>query len=197
MRTYRINEIFYSIQGEGEHTGRAAVFVRFSGCNLKCPFCDTDFKAYVEATAEMIVAYAKKLGGDCRFMVLTGGEPSLQADFELIDTLHKAGYYVAMETNGTKPMMIPIDWVTVSPKQSFVGSAGTPCLRKANEVKVVFDGIHTPSTYGIEAEHYYLQPCDTGNEKKNAAILKACVDYILEHPKWKLSLQTQKIINVR
>lgn len=197
MRTYRINEIFYSIQGEGEHTGKAAVFVRFSGCNLKCPFCDTDFKSFMEATAEQILSRVMEMSGDCRFVVLTGGEPTLQADIALCDTLHKAGYYIAMETNGTKPVIIPVDWVTISPKQAFVGSVGTPRLRKANEVKVVFDGVHTPSTYGIDAEHYYLQPCDTGNEKKNAAILKACVDYILWHPKWKLSLQTQKIINVR
>lgn len=197
MRTYRINEIFYSIQGEGEHTGKAAIFVRFSGCNLKCPFCDTDFKAFVEATAEQIVTHVKELGGDCRFVVLTGGEPSLQADIALIDAFHRAGYYVAIETNGTMPMLIPVDWVTVSPKQSFVGSVGTPRIRKANEVKVVFDINNPPSTFGIEAEHYYLQPCDKGNERENSAIVKACVDYILEHSKWKLSLQTQKIINVR
>ncbi len=197
MRTYKINEIFYSIQGEGEHTGKAAVFIRFSGCNLKCPFCDTDFKAFVESSAEQIVERVKELGKDCRFVVLTGGEPTLQADIRLVDMLHEAGYYVAMETNGTKPVMIPVDWVTVSPKQPFVGSVGTPYIRKANEVKVVFDGINVPSTFGIEAEHYYLQPCDTGDKQKNERILQECLKYILAQPKWKLSLQTQKIINVR
>lgn len=197
MKTYRINEIFYSIQGEGEHTGKAAVFIRFSGCNLKCSFCDTDFKSFVEATAEQIVERVKELGKDCRFVVLTGGEPTLQADIRLIDMLHEAGYYVAMETNGTKPVVIPVDWVTVSPKQAFVGTAGTPDVRKANEVKVVFDGVNVPSTFGIEAEHYYLQPCDTGDKQKNERILQECVKYILSQPKWKLSLQTQKIINVR
>ena len=197
MRTYRINEIFYSIQGEGEHTGKAAVFIRFSGCNLKCPFCDTDFKAFVEASAEQIVERVKELGKNCWFVVLTGGEPTLQADIKLVDMLHEAGYYVAMETNGTKPVMIPVDWVTVSPKQPFVGSVGTPDVRKANEVKVVFDGVNVPSTFGIEAEHYYLQPCDTGDKQKNERILQECLKYILAQPKWKLSLQTQKIINVR
>lgn len=197
MRTYRINEIFYSIQGEGEHTGKAAVFVRFSGCNLKCPFCDTDFKSFDEMTAAQIVAGVKLIGGDCRFVVLTGGEPTLQADIHLCDLLHEAGYYIAMETNGTMPVMIPVDWVTVSPKQSFVGSVGTTRIRKANEVKVVFDLSNSPGTYGIEAEHYYLQPCDKGDEGKNREILDACVNYILSHPKWKLSLQTQKIINMR
>ncbi len=197
MRTYRINEIFYSIQGEGEYTGRAAVFIRFSGCNLKCPFCDTDFKDFVEGTAEQIVERVKEVGGDCRFVVLTGGEPTLQADIHLCDMLHEAGYYIAMETNGTKPVMLPVDWVTVSPKQPFVGTVGTPSIRKANEVKVVFDGVNTPSTFGIEAEHYYLQPCDTGDKAKNDAILQTCLRYILKQPKWKLSLQTQKIINVR
>lgn len=197
MRTYRINEIFYSIQGEGEYTGSAAVFIRFSGCNLKCPFCDTDFKSFVEATAEQILSRVMELSSSCRFVVLTGGEPTLQADIALCDMLHKAGYYIAMETNGTKPVMFPVDWVTVSPKQPFVGSVGAPSIRKADEVKVVFDGINVPSTFGIEAEHYYLQPCDTGDEKKNERILQECLKFILAQPKWKLSLQTQKIINVR
>ena len=103
MTTYRINEIFYSLQGEGRHTGRAAVFVRFSGCNLKCPFCDTDFKAYREMTVDDIIAAVSEWRA-CGFVVLTGGEPSLQVDEPLIEALHQEGFYIAIETNGTCPL---------------------------------------------------------------------------------------------
>ena len=113
MKTYRINEIFYSLQGEGRHTGRAAVFVRFSGCNLKCPFCDTDFKAYRELTVDDIIAAVSEWRA-CGFVVLTGGEPSLQVDESLIEALHHEGFYIAIETNGTCPLPSAIDWVTLS-----------------------------------------------------------------------------------
>ena len=98
---YKVNEIFYSLQGEGRWSGRPAVFVRMSGCNLKCPFCDTDFKGYKEMSAEDILAACLEKGGDCRFIVLTGGEPTLQVDAELIHLLHQQGYYLSMETDGT------------------------------------------------------------------------------------------------
>ena len=141
MKTYRINEIFYSLQGEGCHTGRAAVFVRFSGCNLKCPFCDTDFKAYREMTVDDIIAAVSEWRAcgfvvlemtvddiiaavsewrACGFVVLTGGEPSLQVDESLIEALHHEGFYIAIETNGTCPLPSAIDWVTLSPKNCFV-----------------------------------------------------------------------------
>ena len=98
---YKVNEIFYSLQGEGRWMGRPAVFVRMSGCNLKCPFCDTDFKGYKEMSAEDILTACLEKGGDCRFIVLTGGEPTLQVDAELIQLLHQQGYYLSMETNST------------------------------------------------------------------------------------------------
>lgn len=195
MKKYRINEIFYSLQGEGRWAGRAAIFIRFSGCNLHCPFCDTDFKEFKEMTFEEIVAELSQYK-DCKFIVLTGGEPTLQADATFVQGLKDIGYYIAMETNGTREPSVLVDWVTASPKAAYV-SNGTPTLVRADEVKIVFDGEHEVSDYGIAAREYYLQPCDTGDKEKNAVILTQCIEYIKAHPKWKLSLQQQKIINVK
>lgn len=196
MYVYRVNEIFYSIQGEGRWAGRAAVFVRFSGCNLKCPFCDTDFTAYREMTANDILGEVSAVGGDCRFIVITGGEPTLQVDAKLVDLLHERGYYLAMETNGTHPVPKGIDWITCSPKSAFVAN-GAVAIKEASEVKVVFDGIHEVSDCGIAANYYYVQPCDVGDKDRNAQILKQTVAFVQSHPRWHLSLQLHKIINVR
>ena len=117
---YRVNEIFYTLQGEGCHSGIPAVFVRFSGCNLRCPWCDTEFSDYTEMTAEEIVAEALSLydipNERRRMVVLTGGEPSLQVDDALVEALHAAGFYICIETNGTRPLPAGIDWITCSPK---------------------------------------------------------------------------------
>ncbi|MBP1541608.1 MAG: radical SAM protein [Prevotella sp.] len=197
MKTYRINEIFYSLQGEGRHTGRAAVFVRFSGCNLRCPFCDTDFKSYRELTAAQIVA-AVSQWRDCGFIVLTGGEPSLQVDEALVDALHREGFYIAIETNGTCALPAAIDWVTLSPKSCFVDHAPALAAQKVDEVKVVFDGIHDPSSWATSQAHYLnLQPCDTGNAERNREVTRQCVEYIKQHPQWHLSLQTHKFIHIQ
>lgn len=196
MKKYRINEIFYSLQGEGRWAGRPAVFIRFSGCNLACPFCDTDFKAYTEMTADEIIGEIAKWN-DCHFVVLTGGEPTLQIDFEFIDKLHDAKFFVAMETNGTRDYPWNLDWVTVSPKTAFVPKGGEVRVKQCDEVKLVFDGEHEVTDYGIDCTWRYLQPCDTGDIEKNKAIVRGCVNYILDNPQWHLSLQQHKIIGVR
>ena len=143
---YKVNEIFYSLQGEGRWSGRPAVFVRMSGCNLKCPFCDTDFKGNKEMSAEDILAACLEKGGDCRFIVLTGGEPTLQVDAELIHLLHQQGYYLSMETNGTHVVPEGIAWITCSPKLDFT-EGGELALKKVDELKLVFDGAHEVSNY--------------------------------------------------
>lgn len=204
--SYRINEIFYSLQGEGRNTGRAAVFIRFSGCNLRCPFCDTDFKEYTEMTAEDILT-AIDPWKDCGFVVLTGGEPSLQADDTLVDALHQAGFYVAMETNGTRPVPANLDWITVSPKNGLVDNVPPLAVERIDELKVVFDGVVSPPSLsglplplegvGGSPPLLYLQPCDTGDEERNREITRQCVEYIKQHPEWRLSLQTHKLINIR
>lgn len=197
MKKYRINEIFYSLQGEGKYTGHAAVFVRFSGCNLRCPFCDTDFSHYTEMTAAEIVSRVNEWK-NCGFVVLTGGEPTLQVDKELVGMLKDEGFYVAMETNGTGHVPENVDWVTLSPKSCFVSHAPALVTMKVNEVKVVFDGIHDPMPYGQLGEGLYLnlQPCDTGDEHKNREVTRQCVEYIKQHPQWHLSLQTHKLISI-
>lgn len=191
----RINEIFYSLQGEGRNTGRAAIFIRFASCNLRCPFCDTDFKSFqemsVEDILEAIASYPSK------FVVLTGGEPTLQIEDAFIAVLHSHDYEVAIETNGTRPVPKDIDWITVSPKEAFVGEVGRIVVKQCNELKCVFDGVHPIKDYGIEAEYRYIQPCDTGDTDKNKKINQACFDYILQHPEWRLSLQTHKMIGFR
>lgn len=184
----RVNDIFYSLQGEGVNTGTAAVFIRLAGCNRTCSFCDTDFSAFREMSIDEVIARAQAIAGDspCRQLILTGGEPAMQTDKSLIDALHAHGYKVAIETNGSLPLPDGIDWVTVSPK-------GETAVRSCDELKCVFTDAATVSDHGIKARYYSLQPCDTGNEESNKRIIAACIHYIKEHPKWRLSLQTHKL----
>lgn len=193
---YKVNEIFYSLQGEGRWMGRPAVFVRMSGCNLKCPFCDTDFRGYSEMSAHDILSRCLEEGGECRFIVLTGGEPSLQVDEQLIATLHQAGYYLSMETNGTHAVPEGIDWVTCSPKVDFT-EGGEPVVKQVDELKLIFDGEHQISDHGIACTFRYLQPCDVGNDSRNYLILNECIKYIKAHPEWQLSVQMHKIVGIR
>lgn len=191
----RVNEIFYSIQGEGFFSGTPAIFIRFSGCNLKCPFCDTTHHTYQELSEDEIIGFVSQYKSE--LVVITGGEPTLQLTDSLVERLHKIHKFVTIETNGTVSVPQDVDWITVSPKQEYVGQFAKPIISKANEVKVVYDNIHNVSDYGIEAEFYFVQPCDTGDDKKNEEIIKSCINFIKENPKWRLSLQTQKILRVR
>lgn len=191
----RVNEIFYTLQGEGRNTGCAAVFVRLSGCNLQCPFCDTRHEDYTEMSEEEIAAAAA--ANPAQLVVITGGEPALQLTATLVARLHAQGKTVAIETNGTRPLPEGIDWVTVSPKAAYTGRSGRLVLTHCNELKVVFDGVQDPEAQKcVEADYYYLQPCDTGDAVRNEEIVKQCVDYIKQHPEWRLSLQTHKLISI-
>lgn len=193
----RIKEIFYSLQGEGAHTGRPAVFVRFSGCNLRCPFCDTDFRGGDDYTEDELIGEIRKYG-PCRFVVFTGGEPTLQLTDSLIDRLHGEGYYLAMETNGTREYPSGLDWITISPKTDFCGGSSLyPNKRVADEVKVVYNGENEPLRYESAGNLKYIQPCDTGDPVMNREIIGRGVEWLKGHPDWRLSLQTQKIINMR
>lgn len=187
--------MFASLQGEGANTGRVAIFLRFSGCNLACDFCDTDFRAYRSMSADEIVETALGLGPS-RFIVLTGGEPTLQADAKLIDKLHSAGFTIAIETNGTRPIPSGIDWVTCSPKVAFDEKARV-VISEADELKVIFDGKHTVSDFGIVAKYKFLQPCDTGQPGLNAKITALAIDYVIKNPEWRLSVQMHKLLGFK
>lgn len=193
----RVNEIFYSIQGEGAHSGEAAIFVRLSGCNLKCSFCDTEHQPYQDLTEDEICAEIAKYPAS--LVVITGGEPTLQLTETLIEKIHELRKTVAIETNGTRPVPRGVDWVTVSPKALFVGGIGKPVIKTAQEVKIVLDDLHTydDPTFGIVAAHYFVQPCDTSDEARNRDIINRCVNFVKQNPQWRLSLQTQKILRVR
>ena len=186
-RTYRINEIFRSLQGEGFHAGCPAVFVRFAGCNLACPFCDTDFSSFETLNADAIVGRCTGLLNNmpAGLLVLTGGEPSLQTDDELVTSLHQAGFYVCVETNGTHPLPEGIDWITCSPKKAPV------VLTRADELKVLYQGNDVENLYNlIPAEHHFLQPCAPDISPR------ATAEYVLRHPHWRLSLQQHKILQI-
>lgn len=185
----KINEIFYSLQGEGRYTGTPAIFIRFSGCNLKCSFCDTDHNKGVEMSVKEILNKIK--GTPCKFVVLTGGEPGMQLTQEFINVLKSNGYYVTVETNGTYHLPANIDWITCSPKYKSV------VLNRINEVKVVYEGQDMSQYDKLKADEYYLQPCDYKDAEKNKNNIEQTIKFIKENPKWKLSLQTQKILNVQ
>ena len=196
----RINDIFYSLQGEGYNTGRAAVFIRFAGCNLRCSFCDTEFDSYREMTDDEIITAIKDY--PARFVVLTGGEPTLQVDEAFVDLLHQHGFEVAMESNGTRPAPKNLDWLTVSPKLCRGERREERGERLPDELKVIFDEDTTPESFlpplsSLLSPLLYLQPCDTGDAERNATIINKCIDYIKEHPQWRLSLQTHKLIGFK
>lgn len=189
---YRINEIFYSLQGEGFWTGTPIVFVRMSGCNLRCPFCDTDHVRFREMDEAQIVAEILRIAPNCRRVCITGGEPSLQLDLPLSEALHRAGFRIHVETNGTRPLPEGMDWVTLSPKADvpdLVGN-GTVVLEKADEIKVVYLGNDVERWASFPATWHFLQPCSCTNTQETVA-------YILSHPGWRLSLQTHKYLNIR
>lgn len=209
--TYSVKEMYYTLQGEGAQSGRAAVFLRFSGCNLWsgrekhrseaiCRFCDTDFVGTDGSgggkfqSAEELATAARSIwdGDGSPYVVCTGGEPLLQLDPLLIDALHAVGFEVAIETNGTLKAPGGIDWICVSPK------AGTHLVQDCgDEIKLVFPQAGPqiqPSDFeGMNFAHFFLQPLDDRSLRQNTA---AAVEYCLSHPTWKLCLQTHKYIGI-
>lgn len=200
----RVNELFYSVQGEGRYTGNPAIFVRFSGCNLACPFCDTDFHSYQEMTEAEIAAAVQSLSATgCRRVVLTGGEPTMQVNETLLRLLHDQHLFVSVETNGAyrDANELPFDFITLSPKDWYVGRDILKTYR-AGEVKMVMDdkvpeSVFKEAEQKIEAKYYYVQPCDTGDTDRNCVICQRVFRFVKANPKWNISLQTQKILNVR
>ena len=194
---YPVNEIFYSLQGEGYYTGTPSVFIRMSGCNLQCAFCDTDHYHHTMMSAPEIVEQVM-LHPDAPLIVLTGGEPALHIDNALIKALKLTGKIIAIETNGTLPLPDGIDWVTLSPKTAFQGGMSLPCvLTSCNELKVVYTGQDLSLYDSIKAQHRFLQPCFIDNPKQRLIGLQATVEAVLNNPTWRLSLQTHKVLGIR
>jgi 7-carboxy-7-deazaguanine synthase (Cx14CxxC type) len=209
---YSVKEIFYTLQGEGAQSGRPAVFCRFSGCNLWsglerdranaiCKFCDTDFVGIGQdggkfaSAAELADAIDSVWPGnksaDCKYVVCTGGEPLLQLDKELIAALHDRLFDVAVETNGTIDAPEGLDWVCVSPKAWTLLK-----IRKGNELKLVYPQLAAlPGDFEeLDFQHFYVQPMDGAQYNRNLAM---AIDYCKDNPRWKLSLQTHKVIQIR
>lgn len=209
--SYAVKEIFYTLQGEGRNAGRAAVFCRFTGCNLwsgreqdralaTCRFCDTDFVGtggtgggrFASADNLACAIAATWNGGELhRLVVLTGGEPLLQVDTVLITALHERGFEIAVETNGTQAAPPSIDWLCVSPK-----AGADLVLSRGDEIKLVFPQIGAePERYvGLAFDHFILQPMDGPDRAANTA---AAIAYCLEHPTWRLGVQTHKDLGIR
>jgi 7-carboxy-7-deazaguanine synthase len=210
--TYTVKELFYTLQGEGANVGRAAVFCRFAGCNLwtgreedradaVCRFCDTDFVGVGAdggkfTAARTLARAAASLWPEShdaarRLIVCTGGEPLLQLDEPLVDALHAEGFEVAIETNGTRAPPAGIDWICVSPK------ARAPLvLTRGNELKLVYpqDGGEPERYEHLDFEHFFLQPMDGPEVERNTRL---ALEYCLAHPRWRLSLQTHKVLGIR
>ena len=209
---YAVKEIYYTLQGEGAHTGRAALFCRFAGCNLWsgreadrasaiCQFCDTDFAdtngpggGKFESPNALAAAIEEKwLGGDAtggRFVVCTGGEPLLQLDPPLIDALHARGFEIAVETNGTIAAPPGLDWICVSPKAGAALQQPT-----GDELKLVYPqpGAEPEAFESLSFRHFFLQPMDGPLRDANT---QAALQYCLHHPRWRLSLQTHKLLGI-
>jgi 7-carboxy-7-deazaguanine synthase len=209
--SYAVKEIFLTLQGEGAHAGRASVFCRFAGCNLwsgreadrsqaTCQFCDTDFVGtdgtlggrYATAVelADTIAAQWTASNNN-RYVVLTGGEPLLQVDADLVDALHARGFEIGVETNGTVAPPAGLDWICVSPK-----GGSELVLRKGHELKLVYpQALAAPETFeGLAFERFSLQPMDGPEVAQNTA---RAIDYCLRHPQWRLSVQTHKSLGIR
>ena len=203
MRKMRVNETFVSLQGEGYFTGTPAFFLRLSGCNLQCPFCDTHHQSFTEMSEEEIVEEASL--HEPRHIVITGGEPALQLTPSLIDKLHEAGFFIQVETNGTLPLPDGIDWVTCSPKGQTPSNFPLKGENlKIDELKVLFMGdgtdpevLTSPLLGEGSGVRLYLQPLDTGDEMRNRIILRDAIAYVMQHPKWRLSLQTHKLLGIK
>ncbi len=199
MKMYPINEIFYSLQGEGYHTGMPTIFVRFSGCNLKCPFCDTRHEESLPMYAADIMARVNEYP-EGAIVVLTGGEPSLHIDKPLIDALHEAGRYVAIETNGTNPLPEGIDWITWSPKIGMTPGAERIGLRRADEIKVVNVGQTLDPYFTLpqrsENTRMYLQPCFMSDAAECARNLSDTIAKVKADPRWRLSAQMHRYLDI-
>lgn len=181
---YNITEIFYSLQGEGYWTGTPAIFIRFAGCNLACSWCDTNHESREHITQERLLERVQAF--PCKHVILTGGEPTLQLTQKLIDDLHTVNKFLHLETNGVNPLEVTeIDWITVSPKSH----DNNWSVQQGDELKIVYRGQSILPYQNSDFIHYFLQPCSMKNIDETIKKVKTC-------PKWRLSVQLHKILNI-
>lgn len=206
---YSVKEIYYTLQGEGAHTGRPAVFLRFAGCNLwtgreedrhsaQCQFCDTDFIGmdgifggrYTASELSKVVDSLWPENSQNKYVVCTGGEPLLQLNETLVNEFHQIGFEIAIETNGTIPVPEGIDWICMSPKVK-----SSTVVTSGNELKLVFPqkDIKPEDFVNFDFDHFYLQPMDGVDRTRNTELT---IEYCLQNPKWRLSLQSHKLIGI-
>jgi organic radical activating enzyme len=195
---YKVNEIFQSLQGEGYNTGTASVFIRLSGCNLRCSFCDTRHEEGTMMSLPEIVEEVMQYPL-APLIVLTGGEPSLWIDEDFVSGLkHMTGKRIAIETNGTHSLPSNLDWVTFSPKTGLGNSGNIPVvLTHCDELKVVYLGQDLSQYDSIQTNHRYLQPCWVSDENQRFNNMRATVQAVLNNPQWRLSLQTHRILGIQ
>lgn len=196
----KINEIFYSLQGEGHHIGYPTVFIRFSGCNLDCDFCDTNHKEGIYMSDNDIIHAVNLYRAD--WIVLTGGEPSLQIDADFIKALRRAtGKKIAIETNGTRPLPPGIDWVTVSPKENIGGNGILPVIvERADEIKVVEVGQELEKYFSLPCRGpqtlMYLQPCYVDDAEQRRENRMRTLRRVFADPRWTLSVQLHRFLHI-
>lgn len=199
MKTYRVNEIFYSLQGEGRMAGCPMVFLRFAGCNLRCRLavqgfdCDTEFDSFYEMDAETILRELKSECPTAGWVLLTGGEPAQQIDADLIGALHAAGWKLAIETNGTLPLPDGLDWITCSPKSA----EHTLRCGPVTELKYVRRAGQPIPVPTLDATYHSLSPAFQPDWTVRKEDLDHCVKLCLDHPRWSLSLQLHKLLGLR
>jgi len=194
MSRLRVNEIFYSLQGEGARKGSANIFVRFAECNLKCDFCDTEFESYRELDVEELLHECKQF--PCKNIVFTGGEPLLQLTDQVVKQFKKFRYYIAIETNGTITPPKGLDWITVSPKiaeHALVKKFKGVHIDELKYVRNRSQGIPHPKLF---ADHYFISP-EFDGDYPNIGNIEHCIRLVKENPQWKLSLQEHKFLKIR
>ena len=199
--SYRIVEIFESLQGEGFNTGMPSIFIRFGKCNLACPWCDTNYNQFESKSLDEVLHVVH--GYTARNIIITGGEPTIQPDLDpLLDTLKAEGYFLAIETNGLKPVPRQIDYIATSPKRLYEKAYRKKHIDFAHEIRIVVDGdvrdFCEQMENTIRAEHYYLSPCETGGRMNMLDTITQLGQLNARpgRPHWQLSIQTHKLANI-
>jgi len=193
----KVKEIFYSLQGEGGRQGEASIFIRLSGCNFKCPFCDTDFSGGDEMTPEEILQTIRAFS--CRWIIWTGGEPTLQLTDAILQFFKQAGYRQAIESNGRQRLSALLDYTVVSPKLQYGEDYALRCNPRVDEVRLPIQaGQQIPDIQIFPlAQYYFLSPVFEESLQNTKRNIDYCIEHIMQHPRWRLSVQLHKLVGMK